>query len=124
MAGLSAFQGSGMGGNPRRKNGYRRTELLRWLRAQERPCWICKAFGRPARIDYELPHGHPASFECDELIPVSKGGSPFDKGNVDASHRACNEWRGNKSVGEVLRLAQEARALRAEQQHRVVSRKW
>lgn len=111
---------AGRKSNPRRANGHRRNELLRWLRAQERPCWICRAFGRPGRIDYDLPPGLPGSFECDELIPVSKGGSPFDRGNVDAAHRACNEWRGDKSVEQVLAIAKQARM----RQPRVTSRHW
>lgn len=76
-----------------------------WLKAQRRPCWICVAFGKSGYIDYTLPAGHPYAFECDELVPVSKGGSPFSRSNVDAAHRCCNQWRGNKSVEEVLRLA-------------------
>lgn len=39
------------------------------------------------------------SFECDELVPVSRGGSPYDPANVDAAHRICNEKRGNKPLG-------------------------
>lgn len=77
-----------MSGNPRRSNGSRRDALLKWLRAQARPCWIC---GLP--IDYGAAHGSPWSFECDEIVPVSRGGSPFDRSNVDAAHRCCNNWR-------------------------------
>ena len=94
-----------MADNPRRANGTRRNSIRGWLRAQHRPCWICRAFGRTGDIDYSLPAGHPFSFEVDELIPVSKGGSPFERSNVDAAHRCCNQWRGNKSVEEVMALA-------------------
>ena len=93
------------GSNPRRANGTRRDALRMWLRSQGRPCWICRAFGRSGFIDYSLPSGHPMSFEVDELVPVSKGGSPLSRSNVDAAHRCCNQWRSNKSVEEVLRLA-------------------
>lgn len=82
-----------------------RVNLRKWLRSQGRPCWICRAFGRPGHIDYSLPAGHPLSFEVDELVPVSKGGSPTSRANVDAAHRRCNQWRGNRSVDEVLRIA-------------------
>lgn len=91
--------------NVRRSNGTRRTKLRGWLKAQGRPCWICQAFGRSGYIDYSLPPQHPFSFEMDELDPVSLGGSPFSRSNVDATHRCCNEWRGNKTVAEVLELA-------------------
>lgn len=86
-----------MGNNARRANGTRRTALTRWLRAQARPCWIC---GLP--IDYGAPQGSPVGFECDELVPVSRGGSPFEKANVDAAHRCCNNWRRAKGVSEVV----------------------
>lgn len=38
------------------------------------------------------------SFELDELVPVSKGGSPFDFENVAPAHRICNQKRGNKAL--------------------------
>ena len=98
-----------MANNPRRTNSHARNELRRWLAKQERPCWICAAFGKPAAIDYSLPPRHPLSFEVDELTPVSLGGDPLDRLNVDAAHRCCNQWRGNKSVREVLELAAEFR---------------
>ncbi len=83
--------------NERRRNGTARDNTVRWLRSQGRPCWIC---GLP--IDYGLPGLHPLSFECDELDPVSRGGSPIDRANVDAAHRCCNNWRKAKSVCEVV----------------------
>lgn len=100
-----------MATNPRRANGSRRDATLRWLRRQQQPCWICRAFGRPAAIDYSLPARHPMSFECDELVPVSKGGSPYDRRNVAATHRRCNEWRSAKSVAEVLAIAKRTRTV-------------
>lgn len=67
------------------------------------PCHICK---QP--IDYSLTtytdptdgkvKRHPMSYELDELIPVSKGGSPFDIDNVAPAHRICNQRRGNKAL--------------------------
>lgn len=83
-------------GNPRKANGARRRHVVRWLRSQGRPCWIC---GLP--IDYGVPPGNPGAFECDELVPVSRGGSPFDRDNVAAAHRCCNNWRRARSVAEV-----------------------
>lgn len=83
-------------GNPRRSNGSSRRNVTRWLRMQARPCWVC---GLP--IDYGAPAGDPVAFECDELVPVSRNGSPYDRANVDAAHRCCNNWRSNRSVREV-----------------------
>lgn len=107
--------GSGMGSgsmasNPRYANGAARRNLRAWLKSQRRPCWICVAFGRNPYIDYELPAGHPMAFEMDELNPVSLGGSPYLRSNVDATHRCCNEWRGNKTVAEVLAIAAKSQA--------------
>ena len=77
-------------GNPRRGNGARRRSVVRWLRSQALPC-----------------------HECDELVPVSRGGSPYDRANVAAAHRCCNNWRGNRGMGEVvaMRRALAARGL-------------
>lgn len=91
--------------NPRNSNGHARRKVVAWLRAQRRGCWICEAFGRDPTIDYSLPAGDPMSFECDEKVPVSRGGSPIDPRNVDAAHRRCNQWRSDKSVDEVLAIA-------------------
>ena len=98
-------------GNPRKEGsrGHRRTKLWHRVRAEGRPCWICQAFGKPGEIDYSLPARHPLSFEMDDLQPVSKGGDPCAYANMDAAHRCCNIWRGNKSVAEVMRLAREYR---------------
>ena len=91
--------------NVRYSNGSRRRALRSWLRSQGRPCWICREFGRSGEIDYSLPAGHPMSFEVDELDPVSLGGDPLDPSNVDAAHRCCNQWRGNRTVAQVRAIA-------------------
>lgn len=109
-----------MSSNARIRNGNARRRLRLWLRAQERPCWIC---GAP--IDYSLPAGHPYAFEVDELVPVSKGGSPIDRNNVDAAHRRCNQWRGNKDVAEVIAITRGAPELMPEQPvESTTSREW
>ena len=83
-------------GNPRYANGARRRALAARVRALGEPCHIC---GLP--ICYALPAGHPLACEVDELVPVSRGGSPTDPGNVAAAHRCCNQWRSNLSLGDV-----------------------
>lgn len=82
--------------NPRCTNGHRRRKLLARLRAMGEPCWICTL-----PIDYALPGGHPLSMECDELVPVSKGGSPTDFANAAPAHRCCNNWRRNRGAAFV-----------------------
>ena len=74
-------------------NGNARRKVRAWLKAQGMPCHIC---GRA--IDYSLPAGHPMSFEVDEIVPVSRGGSPIDRSNVAPAHRICNQRRGNKPL--------------------------
>lgn len=76
--------------NPRRANGSRRDKLRRRVAALGLPCALC---GKP--IDYSLPAGHPMSYELDEIVPVSLGGSPLDPRNVQPAHRSCNQRKGN-----------------------------
>lgn len=75
----------------RYRNGARRRSLRARVRSLGLPCAIC---GQP--IDYDLPAGDPMSYELDEIVPVSLGGSPIDPGNVQPAHRLCNQKKGNK----------------------------
>lgn len=77
--------------NPRRANGSKRTALRKRVAAMGLPCALC---GRP--IDYSLPPGNPMAYELDEIVPVSRGGSPFDPSNVQPAHRLCNQQKGNR----------------------------
>lgn len=109
--------------NPRRTNGARRNALRKRVAAQGRPCAIC---GQP--IDYSLTtwidpkdgkeKRHPWSYELDEIVPVSKGGSPFDINNVQPAHRLCNQKKGDK----VLRRVVEAPE--SEEEELPTSRDW
>jgi len=85
--------------DPRKQNGNEWRKLHKRLRAEQRPCHLC---GQP--IDYTLPAGHPWSFEVDHLVPISRGGDPYDYANVDAAHRICNQRRGNAMPGDGRRL--------------------
>lgn len=78
-------------GNPRKSNGYRRRQVLARIKSSDAPCWICLL-----PIDNALPAAHPWACEADELIPVSKGGSPYDPSNIRRAHRCCNNWRSAK----------------------------
>ena len=108
-----------MPSNPRRSNGHKRNLVIKRLRSEGRPCWICRLAGKSGEIDYSLRFPHPYSFVVDELVPVSRywlGGYPsaqaaaLDYDNLAAAHKCCNEWRGNKSVEEVKRLIAEKRS--------------
>ena len=76
--------------NVRRSNGALRTKLRNRIRALGLPCALC---GKP--IDYSLPAGHPMAYELDEIVPVSRGGNPFDPDNVQPAHRICNQRKGD-----------------------------
>ena len=73
------------------RNGTRRRALRARVKAMGLPCALC---GQP--IDYSLPAGHPMSYELDEIVPVSLGGSELDPDNVQPAHRICNQRKGNK----------------------------
>lgn len=77
--------------NPRYAQYQLRANLRKRVRAMGLPCALC---GQP--IDYSLPSGHPLSYELDEIVPVSRGGSPVDIDNVQPAHRICNQRKGNK----------------------------
>lgn len=74
------------------------------------PCAIC---GKP--IDYSLTtwidpkdgrrKRHPLSYELDEIVPISKGGSHIDPDNVQPTHRICNQRRGNRAMPQKPREA-------------------
>ena len=82
------------GANPRQSNGAARRALVRWLKdTGDHVCWIC---GLP--IDMGLKHPDPWSWSCDEVLPVSLGGSPYDRGNVREAHLHCNCSRGNRAL--------------------------
>lgn len=74
-----------MATNPRYKNGHRRRQLRKRVLATYSTCALC---GQP--VDKSLPAGHPMAPEVDEIIPISKGGSPLDWNNVQLVHRQCN----------------------------------
>lgn len=79
------------GGNPRSKNGAKRRKVKDTVMARDDVCWLCLE-----PVDKTLPKGMAGSPELDERIPVSKGGSPTDPGNVNLVHRACNQAKGNR----------------------------
>lgn len=58
----------------------------------------CALCGR--EVDKSLPAGQPLSPELDEIIPVSRGGSPYDIDNLQLVHRICNERKSNRLPGE------------------------
>lgn len=85
--------------NPRRVHGHRRTELRKRVACARMPCHLCGY-----EIDYEAQFTDPRAYVLDELLPVSAGGSPYDRGNVAPAHRCCNSWRSDKPLSTKLRM--------------------
>jgi len=85
--------------DPRSRNGHRRRKVRAHVLAGEPICGICNGF-----VDVTLPHGLPDSPEVDEIIPISKGGSPYDPNNCRLAHRLCNQRRGNGDPRQRPRL--------------------
>lgn len=91
--------------NPRYLNFKMREHMRSLVKARimaGEPCAIC---GKP--IDLDAPQTYvdpkdgkrkraPWSWEVDEIVPVSKGGSPWDADNVQPAHRICNQRAGAK----------------------------
>lgn len=82
--------------NPRRANGSRRDAVRRAVASRGDPCWICGG-----AIDWGLPRGDPRAGQVDEIVPVSRGGSPTDPANCVGTHACCNGWRKAKPTGQV-----------------------
>lgn len=97
--------------NPRNANGARRRRVRTQVLAEETHCALC---GQPVDKTLRMvagQHGprcatpecpgcvpHPMRPEIDEIIPVSKGGDPYDRANCRLTHRVCNQRRGNKTT--------------------------
>ena len=79
--------------NPRRANGTKRDRLVARVKREESHCHLCEQW-----VDKDLPAGLPGSPEVDELVPVTYGGSPFDRKNCRLAHRWCNRKRWHKPV--------------------------
>jgi 5-methylcytosine-specific restriction endonuclease McrA len=80
-----------MATNTRYANGHRRRRLRARVLAHYTHCALC---GSP--VDKTLPATDPGAPEVDEIIPVSRGGDPLAWSNVQLTHRACNQAKGNR----------------------------
>lgn len=54
--------------------------------ATEDACGIC---GRP--VDKSVRYPDPWSAAVDHVVPVSRGGDPWDRRNLQLAHRVCNQ---------------------------------
>ena len=99
--------------NTRYENWKAREQALAQVRrraSEGEPCGICGQ-----QIDMTLPQTYvdpkdgkrkraPWSCECDEIVPISRGGSAIDQSNLQPAHRACNQRKGNR-----LRITMQAK---------------
>lgn len=83
--------------NPRNANGARRRALRARILATETHCALCGGW-----VDKTLKTPHPGSAEVDEIIPVSRGGSPYLRSNCQLTHRRCNRAKSNKMPDETV----------------------
>lgn len=84
-----------MAGNPRYANGHRRRELRKSLLAVGGTCpWPgCPWPGQ--EFDRALHHLDDRAPVVDEIVPISRGGSPLTRENTRLLHRWCNQQRGD-----------------------------
>lgn len=54
-------------------------------------CYLC---GNP--VDVTIKGRQPLSMEVDHILPLSKGGHPFDLSNLGITHKICNQIKGDK----------------------------
>lgn len=85
-------------GDPRK--GHRRRMAIAKLRDTEP--WVCWLCGLPIPRDVD-PQTHPLRWTCDEVVPVSLGGSALDPANLRPAMAICNSARGNRPVTPQVR---------------------
>jgi 5-methylcytosine-specific restriction endonuclease McrA len=102
------------GNNYRRSLNHRpvRTEVLSFLLARDgcRCVWCGEYFVIDLDAmcdpwDAESDVGLGEKVAIDHIQPISKGGDPWDLGNLQVLHLACNIRKGNKWLDERGRLA-------------------
>lgn len=82
----------------RHSHGHSRRRINR---IGKRDGWVCHLCGK--RVNKALGFPHPMSASVDHLIPRSLQGHD-DDANLALAHFRCNVVKGNRPVGEQLRL--------------------
>ena len=63
----------------------------RAIQTKDPYCAICGKF-----IDTTLPAFDPLACEADHIIPISRGGAPYELSNIQLTHSRCNRKKGAK----------------------------
>ncbi len=66
--------------------------LRQQVLATEDACGICH---QP--VDKAVRYPDPWSPAVDHIVPTSRGGDPYDRGNLRLAHARCNNARGNRT---------------------------
>lgn len=77
-----------------------------WIYATQDICGIC---GKP--VDKTLKYPHPLSKCIDHIIPVSKGGHPSDRDNLQLAHWTCNRQKSDKLLESKGIITDESMAI-------------
>lgn len=77
--------------DPRTRNPAQRRALRARVFANSDVCAICGY-----QVDKALGPYLPESPEIDEIIPVARGGDPYDFANLQLTHRKCNRQKSDK----------------------------
>lgn len=91
MARISGQSGRQQYVDPRKRNPAVRRSLRARVLANSDVCAICGY-----QVVKELPPFTPESPEVDEIIPVARGGDPYDYANLQLTHRKCNRQKSDK----------------------------
>ena len=69
------------------------------LQVLDRDCWTCRLCGRAL---YGKRNGKRGNAAVDHIKPLSKGGAPYDPGNLRAVCGSCNSVLSNQKVPRVV----------------------
>lgn len=81
--------------DPRKAQGQLRATMRKRVFAMYDTCGICGNL-----VDKTLKRPNPLAPELDEIIPIARGGSPYDIDNLQLTHGRCNRMKGSKVIGD------------------------
>lgn len=74
----------------------------RAMASKEPYCAICHGF-----IDMTAPPMSPNGCEIDHIVPISRGGQPYELDNLQLTHMKCNRRKGAKMASDYPSMAVE-----------------